>query len=138
MLQIMLGKLFLLFVAFILSSCIMDRNTGVVVINNDTNSSILLAKQPNQNITDSLVFLNDLDKAELISGEIRNICLPYSNLQSLPSNEKAYLYIFNIDSLEKYRKSKKVDGIMDLCLIDKYSIQLNKVKDELDTIYVSK
>lgn len=133
----MLKNIFLLFIVLVLGGCVMDRKSGIIVIANDTNSAKLVAKQPIQDITDSLVFSNLLDKDELSSGEIRSIWLPYSNLRNLPSSEKVYFYIFNVDSLEKYRKAKKVDGIIDLCLIKKFSIQLNKVEDQLDTVYVN-
>ena len=134
----MVKKIIWLFFLIIFSGCIMDRKSGIVVIVNDTNSNILVAKQPTQEITDSIVFSNLLDKDEFSIGEIRSIWLPYGNLSSLPSSEKVYFYIFNLDSLEKYRMEKKLSGIMNSCLINKFSIQLNKVKDQLDTVYVSK
>jgi hypothetical protein len=82
---------FLTVIAF--SSCVMDRKSGVIVIGNDTNSSILVVKQPEQNITDSLVFLDNLDKVKLNRGETKSIWLPYGNLKNLPAKERAYFYI---------------------------------------------
>lgn len=123
---------------FAISGCVMDSKTGIVVINNNTSSSVLIAKLINPNITDSLVFLDDLDKTNLQNGEVRSIWLPYSNLKSLSSSEKVHFYIFSIDSLVKYRKLKKVQGIVKSSLIRRFSIQLNKVQDRLDTVYVIK
>lgn len=122
----------------VLGGCVMDRKSSVLVIANDTDSNILVVKQPYREITDNLVFSNHLDWEEFNSGEIKTVWLPYSRLRNLPPNERAYFYVFNTDSLEKYRGLKKANGIIKLCLIKEFSLQLNEVKDQLDTLYVSK
>ncbi len=68
---------------------------------------ILVAKKTIPHLTDSLVFIDYLDQTYINSGEIRGISLPFGNLKNLPASEIAYFYIFNVDSLEKYRKLKK-------------------------------
>ncbi|WP_316839142.1 hypothetical protein [Pedobacter gandavensis] len=116
----------------------MDRKSEVVVINNNTTSSILVAKLLIPNLTDSLVFIDYLDQTHVNSGEVSSIWLPYGNLKNLPASEIAYFYIFNVDSLEKYRSIKKVQGILKASLIRRFSIQLNEVKNQVDTVYVIK
>ncbi len=59
------------------------------------------------------------------------------DLINLPDSRKQYVYFFNLDSLNKYQKLKVCDGIVKRCLIKKIEIQLNKVKDPLDTIFIN-
>ena len=134
----MRNKLLIMFITLSIWSCEMDKKTGIVVIANDKNSPLLIVKQPDQIITDSLVFFDQVDGTEFIKGEVRTISLPYNGFKSLPDSEKLYLFILNLDSVEKFRNDKSIDGILSKSLIKKVSIQLNEVKDKLDTVYVSR
>lgn len=55
----------------------------------------------------------------------------------LPDTTKQYFYFFNLDSLRKYQKLKICDGIVKRCLVKRIEIQLNKVIDPLDTIFIN-
>jgi hypothetical protein len=59
------------------------------------------------------------------------------DLQELPDSSKQYIYIFNLDSLNKYQKLKICEGIVKRCLVKKIEIQLNKVKEPMDTVYIN-
>lgn len=132
----MLSKLILLISVLVISGCVVDRRSEVVVINNNSRSSVLVVKTPIPDLTDSLVFIDHLDQTDFSSGEIRGIAVPYGNLKNLPASEKMYVYIFSIDSLEKYRRLKKMQGIMKSSLIREFSLQLNQVQDPVRTEYV--
>ena len=127
----------LLFLVLATSGCILDQKSEVIVIANNTNSSIVVVKQPTQNITDSVLFKNQLDNSEFVGGEVRSIWLPDTHLRNLPNSERVYFYIFNTDSLDKYRNRNKLNGIFKKCLIKEFSLQLNQVIEVMDTIYVS-
>ncbi|WP_259066419.1 hypothetical protein HDF24_22010 [Mucilaginibacter sp. X4EP1] len=58
-------------------------------------------------------------------------------LSALPDSSKQYIYIFNSDSLDKYQKLKMCDGIVKRCLVKKIEIQLNKVKEPMDTVFIN-
>ena len=117
----------------------MDKRNGVVVVANDTKSSLLTVKQPDQIITDSLLYNRHLDETIFDTGEIMTISLPIFGINSVPDSEKLYLFVFDLDSIKKITRSKKIEGICSNSLIKIVSIQLNEVKeDDLDTIYVSK
>ena len=58
-----------------------------------------------------------------------------SNLLKAPDSAKTYIYILKLDSLRKFRKSKLTNGILNHSLLKKIVVQLNKVKEPVDTIY---
>ncbi|PYF74194.1 hypothetical protein [Pedobacter nutrimenti] len=128
----------IILVTLLIWGCYTNKKTGILVVANGTQSPLTVVKQPDQIITDSLVFFDQLDKTEFIVGETKAISLPYSGFKSLPDSKKTYLYVFNSDSLDKWRNEKKIDGILKKCLIKTFSIQLNQVKDKLDTVYISR
>jgi hypothetical protein len=46
------------------------------------------------------------------------------------------LYVFRSDLIDEFRRDNRITGIVQKCLLDKYSIQLNKVTEKLDTIRI--
>ncbi|WP_316841954.1 hypothetical protein [Pedobacter gandavensis] len=132
----MLYKFSVLILVLVISGCVMDRKSEVVAINNNTTSGVLVVQNTNTNIADSLVFNGYVDQIQLSPGEITSIWVPYISIKKLPNSEKTTFSFFNVDSLEKYRKLKKMKGIIKSSLIRKFSIQLNKVQDPVDMVYV--
>lgn len=59
------------------------------------------------------------------------------DLSKLPDSAKQFIYIFNLDSLNKYQKLKICDGIVKRCLVKRIEIQLNKVKEPMDTVFIN-
>ena len=59
------------------------------------------------------------------------------NLSELPDSVKQYIYIFNLDSLNKYKKLQICEGIVKRCLVKRIEIQLNKVKEPMDTVFIN-
>lgn len=114
----------------------MDKNIPIVVVGNETGVPLLIVKQLDEIISDSLVFQGLVDGTEYGSGEINAISIPSFGVKSLPNTEKLYLYVFRTDSLNSLRKHNEVTGIIRKCQIGKYSIQLNKVTDKVDTIHI--
>jgi len=119
-----------------LISCAYDWHSGIALIKNNTTSRILISKQPNQLMTDSILFNERFDEYWIDKGKFQKLSLPNTVLSSKPDSEKAYLYVFNCDSVDKYQALKKVRGIMKSAFIRRIEIQLNKVKEPLDTIYI--
>lgn len=62
---------------------------------------------------------------------------PDGELSKLPDSSKQVVYVFNMDSVNKYRKLKLCDGIVKHCLVKQLEIQLNKVKEPFDTISIN-
>lgn len=58
-------------------------------------------------------------------------------ISKLPDSTKEYIYFFNKDSLDKYQKLHLCNGIVKHCLVKKVVIQLNKVKEPFDTVYIN-
>lgn len=129
-------KLVLLLETMCLISCAYDWHSGIALIKNNTASRILISKQPNQAMTDSILFNERFDEYWIDIGESQKLSLPNTVLSSKPDSEKAYLYVFNCDSVDKYQALKKIKGIVQSAFIRKIEIQLNKVKEPLDTIYI--
>jgi len=128
----------ILLLPFFICSCYMEKKIEIVVVANDGNSPLLIVKQPDQFMTDSMLYHGYVSETLFHTGEIKTISLPIFSLRSLPDSEKMYLLIFNLDSVRKIRNEQRIDGIVRKSLIKKVSVQLNKVDDDLDTVYLSK
>ena len=118
------------------NSC--DTRTDVAVIKNKLATNILAVDQPNEIMTDSILYYgyNYLEKEEIESNQSVTISVPGAGFQQATNNEKVYIYVFSEDSLVKYRKLTKYGGILKKSLIKKMDIQLNQIKYPLDTINI--
>ena|GEM_PF-4205026 len=86
---------------------VMDYNSAIALIKNETSDRLLIVTQPVNLMTDSLLYheLFDTDYVETHQSGI--VALPNINPRSQPDTVKAYLYVFNEDSVYKYQTSKK-------------------------------
>jgi len=134
----MKNKILTIFLSIFFFGCEMDKKIDIVVIANDGDSPLIIVTQPHKVITDSLLYHEYVGETTFGAREVRTISLPLFTLHSLPDSEKMYLFIFNLDSIQKFRNDKRIDGIFRKSLIKEISVQLNKVDDNLDTIYVNK
>jgi hypothetical protein len=66
-----------------------------------------------------------------------SIATGYPGIFGAPDSVKAYIYVFNPDSINKYRSLKIQNGILKHSLLRKIEIQVNKAKEPLDTIYIN-
>jgi hypothetical protein len=124
-------------ITIFLSSCVWDWNAGIVIVKNcKPKNRILVAKQPGDLMTDSILFNERFSENLIYPMNSQIIVLPNTKLSSKQDNEKVHLYVFNCDSLDKYQQLKEIKGILKHSFIQKIEIQLNKVKEPLDTIYI--
>ena len=119
-------------------SCGEKLHTGIGYIKNNTNDA-LVGGNWYKSMTDSVlcndrIYLNSYVGPHLSQGLATGGDV---NLSSQPDSAKEYIYIFNEDSLTKYQKLKICDGIVKHCLVKKIEIQLNKVKDPMDTVFIN-
>lgn len=122
--------------AFLFNSCVLDWKADIAVVKNNTPSRILIAKLPTQIMTDSILYNERFSENWIDANKFQTISLPNTSLSSKPDSEKAYLYVFNCDSVHKYQKLQKMNGIIQHSFKVKIEIQLNRVKEPLDTIFV--
>jgi hypothetical protein len=132
----MKNKLILVVLNLFLWGCVMDQKTGIVVVGNETGLPLLVVKQLKEGLKDSIVFHGQIDGTEYGSGEIKTISVSSYGFRSSPNSEKMYLYVFRSDLIDEFRRDNRITGIVQKCLLDKYSIQLNKVTEKLDTIRI--
>jgi hypothetical protein len=130
------NKLILVVLTLFLWGCVKDQKTGIVVVANETGLPLLIVKQLKEGVTDSIVFHGLFDGIEYGSGEIKTISVSSYGVRSSPNSEKMYLYVFRSDLIDEFRRDNRITGIVQKCLLDKYSIQLNKVTEKLDTIRI--
>jgi len=134
--KLKLIKLFIIIIIVFLSSCVLDWQANIAIIKNNTSSRLVVAKQPNQIMTDSILYNMRFSKSWIDVSKFQTLSIPNTVLSSKSDSDKAYLYVFNCDSVNKYQTLKKMGGILQHSFIKKIEIQLNKVKLPLDTIYV--
>jgi hypothetical protein len=121
---------------FFFSACVMDFQSDIAIIKNNTSSRLLIAKQPDEIMTDSTLYNERFSKTWIEANQTQFVILHNIKLSGQPDSVKTYLYVFNCDSVYKYQSLKKMKGIVQHTFIRKIEIQLNKVKVPLDTIYI--
>ncbi len=134
--KLTLLKIVIIATIFLFSACVMDWQADIAIIKNNTPNLILIAKQRNDYLTDSILYHERFSETWIDVNKAHIISLPNTRLNNQPDSAKIYLYVFNGDSLNAYQSSKRVKGILKSCLIKKIEIQENKVKEPLDTIYI--
>jgi len=134
--KLTLLKSIIVIILFVFSSCVMDSQSDIAIVKNNTPNLILIAKQRNEIMTDSILYYERFSETWVDAGSAHFISLPNTRLHAQPDSAKIYLFIFNHDSLQTYQSSKRVNGIVKSCFLKKIVIQVNKVKEPLDTIYV--
>lgn len=111
-------------------------NNKIATIKNNTSSIIACSLLKNGIMTDSSLYNDTSYMRYLIQPQhYDTYTVPDSNLTKAPSSAKTYIYILKLDSLNKFRKLKLMNGILMHSLLKKIEVQLNKVKEPLDTIY---
>jgi hypothetical protein len=120
-----------------ISSCDWQAKIALIKNNNkDTISCLIWDKQP---LTDSLLYYDKVYIKDWIPPDSSGtITLPNRQLKKAPDSVKTYIYVFDVDSINKYRKMNPSKGILKHSLLKKIIIQLNKVKEPLDTIYAAR
>jgi hypothetical protein len=118
-----------------IGSCV-NYNNKIATIKNNTSGVIACELLKNGLITDSSLFKDTSYMSYLIKPQhYDNYTVPDSNLTKAPDSAKTYIYILNLDSINKFRKSGIKNGIFYHSLMKKIVIQLNKVHEPVDTIY---
>jgi hypothetical protein len=130
--------LFAIVLLLINSSCGEKLHEKIGYIKNNTNSDLCGAEwdkyMPDSLLCNDRINISYYIQPHLSAGLFTS---PVGNLNLQPDSLKQYIYIFNLDSLNKYQKLKICDGIVRSCLVKKIEIQLNKVKEPMDTIFVN-
>ncbi len=121
-----------------LTAC--DHLVEVTVIQNNTSDSLYASFNLGKYLTDSIVYNRSkyLTQITIEPHSLRPISLLNVTLKKRPDSSKIYLFIFDIDSLRKYQSKADSRGISKKSLLKKVIIQLNKVKEPVDTIYINK
>ena|ERR1700757_1518637 len=133
--KIKLGGVFV-FILMLFHSCVMDYRSEIIGVKNNTADTVLIAYLPTEGVTDRMLYNQQFDPMQLDPHETSAISLPGIKPLSQPDEVKCYVYAFNLDSLNSFKKQKKVIGLYQHALIKTFTIQLNKVKDPVDTITI--
>jgi len=118
------------------SACVMDYKSNIALVKNNTSGRLLIAIQPFELMTDSTLYYGLFSKAWVEVNQTQFVILPNIRPSAQPDSAKAYLFVFKEDSVYKYQTLKKMRGIIEHSFIRKIEIQLNKVKEPLDTINI--
>ena len=111
-------------------------NNKIATIKNNTSSTIACAVLDHETLTDSSLYTDTSYMGYLIpSQHYDTYMVDDSNLLKSPDAAKKYIYILKLDSLNKFRKRKVINGILEHSLLKKVEIQLNKVMEPVDTTY---
>ncbi len=121
----------------LLTAC--DHIAQFAVIQNNTSDSLYASFNLGKYPTDSTVFIRHKYLTQIIvkPHSSRQVSLMNVVLNKLPDSSKIYLFIFNADSLKKNQKKAYSKGIFKQSLLKNVVIQLNKVKEPLDTIFIN-
>jgi hypothetical protein len=112
-------------------------NNKIATVKNNTNNMIVCALTSNDIMTDNILYGDTSYLSHLIKPHSYDTyMIDDSNLVKAPDSEKAYIYIISLDSVDKFKKLKIVNGILKHSLLKKIIIQVNKVQEPLDTVYV--
>ncbi len=124
----------ILILASVFESC--HWQADVAVVENNTSDTITCLLWDDEPITDNMLYNDRLYfKYWIDPKQNETVSLPNRKFKNAPDSEKVFLYLFNIDSLNKYQKSKQLSGILKKSLLKKVVFQLNKIVQPLDTIY---
>jgi hypothetical protein len=111
-------------------------NNKIATIKNNTSSTIACALLDDEMLTDSSLYADTSYMGYLIPPQhYDTYMVADSNLLKAPDAAKKYIYILKLDSLNKFRKRKIINGILEHSLLKKVKIQLNKVMEPVDTTY---
>jgi hypothetical protein len=125
----------MLAILILIISC--TSNNKIATIKNNSSSTIACALLNNGIMTDSSLYNDTSYMRYLIpSQHYDTYTVPDSNLLKAPDSAMRYIYILKLDSLNKFRKLKLTTGILKHSLLKKIVVQLNKVQEPLDTIFV--
>ncbi len=121
-----------------MSSC--DRKEKVAIIKNETFAAITMVIWDDKEfgpITDSMIYNDRVYMPDRIeSKSFETFTLPNREFSAASDSSNLNLYFFNLDSLWYYQKANLKKGILNRCLFKKLTIQTNRIKEPLDTIYI--
>jgi hypothetical protein len=123
---------------FLIEGC--EWRNEIAIVKNNSKKSIFIIYTLGKTVTDSSVgrYYHTLKEYTIEPGSFKKLTTYNRTLRNEPDSSKIYLYVFNIDSLKKYEKVSKYEGILNHSVIKKVEIQINKIKYPIDTLYVVK
>jgi hypothetical protein len=130
------GVSMVLITTFFVVGC--DWLNDVAVVKNNSNKPIFIIYTLGKVLTDSSVssYYKTLKEFVIEPDSSKKIATANRVLKKEPDSSKIYLYIFYVDSLNKYERLSHYKGILKQSLIKSIEIQLNKTKEPIDTIHV--
>lgn len=118
-----------------LASC--EWQTPITVVKNNTSDTLLIGMRAKQFMNDSILYNRKFTDYEIDPHSVSAITLPNLTPKNAPDSDIVYLYFFKNDSLSKYQKLRHREGLVQKSLFKNVTIQINKVKDEPDTIFIN-
>jgi hypothetical protein len=117
-----------------------ERVNEIAVVKNNSKKPIFIIYTLGKVATDSSIgrYFNTLKEYTIDPNSVKKLSTFDRALDKEPDSSTIYLRIFNLDSLNKYGKVSHFKGILTHSLVKSINIQLNKVKEPVDTIYVDK
>ncbi|HTD39096.1 MAG TPA: hypothetical protein VK671_00650 [Mucilaginibacter sp.] len=128
-----------LFCLLVLCGCIYEKlHEGIGYIKNNTKEDLVGAnwykEMADSMLCNDKIYLDSYIQPGLVTGMGTT---HYKNFSDQPDSIKEYIYVFNKDTLDKYQRLKMCKGIVKRSLVKRIEIQLNKVKEPMDTIFIN-
>ncbi|MDF2432832.1 MAG: hypothetical protein JWP44_2463 [Mucilaginibacter sp.] len=117
-----------------LTSC--ENRSTILAVKNATKSTIVGASLLDDSVSDSEIYGDSVYmEIYLKSGEVEGVGMVNFRFNNQSDTSKLQLFIFNEDSLKKFRRLGVEKGIISKCLIKKMTIPLKTIK-KIDTIII--
>jgi hypothetical protein len=118
----MKSKLFLLIILSVFSSCIYDKQKKIISIKNESTINIQIIYTNDSVINDQDLFYRS--KYSIKSGttsEIKSLGIP---------DNKFYLFVFAEDSVDRFLKEGRIDGILKKSFLNRYTLSMDSLKND--------
>ena len=126
--------IFFTVVAIFATAC--DKKNAILAVKNKTANMIIGVGLVDDTLTDSGLYKDQVAMNIYVDpGKFQDVGIFDFRFGNKNDTSKLYLYIFNNDTLNKYRKLNMQKGILEKSLIKKLVIHLNSV-NSFDTLYV--
>jgi len=115
-----------------------ERVNEVAIVKNNSSRTIFIIYTLGKVITDSSVkkYYSTQKNYMIKRDSFKRVSVFNRKLNTEPDSSKVYLYVFDSDSLKRYSGLQNYTGLLNHSLMKRIEIQLNTVKNPLDTVFI--